>query len=326
VDATIYIVEDDCEVARALGMLLGAAGYRTAVSSSEIEFLRAHDPTRPGCLILDQGLPVLNGRQIQAILKESGCERPIIFASGIGTIEMTVAAVRAGAIDFLTKPIEAPSLLRAVEEALAIDATRRRVREEQRLILACLASLTPRERQVLEHLVRGRLNKQIAADLGTVEKTIKVHRSRVMYKMQARSLAELVRRAGMVGFGWKAAAGMARSGCLASWDWQVASNRVVGDRNLARLFGVASACAGGAPLETYLAAIHPEDAPRVASLIREAVEGGGSYEATYRIVQPDSTSRVVIARGRAQYDTAGRPARLPGVLVDITDVQERYAS
>ena len=325
-DSTIYIVEDDAEAARALRFLLQAAGYHTAVSSSAIEFLRAHDPMRPGCLILDYCLPVLDGQQIQAILKESGCERPIIFVSGIGTIEMTVNVLRAGAVDFLTKPIAAPSLLRAVEEALHIDATRRRAHEEQQFILACLARLTAREREVLDHVVRGRLNKQIAAELGTVEKTIKVHRSRVMHKMEAPSLADLVRRAGLVGLGWQAAVTVTRSAYLASWDWHLASNRVAGDRNLARLFGVPGACDGGAPLEAYLSAIHPEDAPRVASLIREAVEVGASYEATYRIVQRDGTSRVVIARGRTQCDAAGRPTQLPGVLVDITDVQARYTS
>jgi len=197
--ATIFIVDDDPDVCRALARLLRSAGYLTRVFRSSLEFLAGHDPEPPGCIILDMTMPQYDGLEVQAMLHSAGCLHPIIFLTANGNIPRTVAAIRAGAVNFLTKPFEEKLLFEAVEEALRINAAQRQSSMLCRAITERLATLTPRERQVLEHVVRGRLNKQIAADLGTVEKTIKVHRGRVMQKMGARSLAELVQLAGSVG-------------------------------------------------------------------------------------------------------------------------------
>jgi FixJ family two-component response regulator len=198
---TIFVVDDDVDLCRALRRLLSSAGYQTRTFSTSAEFLADHDPESPGCVILDLSMPDLSGFEVQAALAASGCLRPIIFLTGNGSIPVTVTAMRAGAVNFLVKPVDESRLFAAVDEALQIDAAERHVGCLRRLLAQRLATLTPREREVLEHVVRGRLNKQIAGDLGTVEKTIKVHRARVMQKMRARSLAELVQLAGSAGIG-----------------------------------------------------------------------------------------------------------------------------
>jgi FixJ family two-component response regulator len=196
---TIFIVDDDQDVCRALGRLLRSVGYVTRVYGSSVDFLAAYDPEPAGCIILDVAMPEYDGLEVQSILRSSGSIHPIIFLTANGSIPCSVAAIRAGAVNFLTKPFEEKPLFDAVNEALRINAAERQSAMTSRAIADRLATLTPRERQVLEHVVRGRLNKQIAADLGTVEKTIKVHRGRVMQKMGARSLAELVQLANSVG-------------------------------------------------------------------------------------------------------------------------------
>jgi FixJ family two-component response regulator len=197
--ATIFIVDDDDDICRALSRLLRSAGYSTRTFSSTSEFLEQYDPEPPGCILLDLTMPEHDGLEVQAMLASAGSKRPIIFLTGNGSIPATVAAIRAGAINFLTKPVTEPRLFEAVDEALRIDARRRSIGRQSLVLKERLESLTPRERQVLEQVIRGRLNKQVAADLGTVEKTIKVHRARVMKKMGARSLAELVQLATSAG-------------------------------------------------------------------------------------------------------------------------------
>jgi FixJ family two-component response regulator len=197
--ATIYVVDDDADVCRALGRLLRSAGYTACVFRSSVEFLSEYDPQLPGCIILDVAMPQYDGLEVQAMLHASGSPHPIIFLTANGSIPRSVAAIRAGAVNFLTKPFEEKRLFEAVEEALRINAAQRQSSMMRRAIADRLRTLTPRERQVMEHVVRGRLNKQIAADLGTVEKTIKVHRGRVMQKMGVRSLAELVQLASSLG-------------------------------------------------------------------------------------------------------------------------------
>jgi FixJ family two-component response regulator len=199
--ATVFVVDDDVDLCRAVRRLLSSAGYQTRTYSSSAEFLADHDPELPGCILLDLWMPDLGGFEVQAALAAAGCLRPIVFLTGYGSIPVTVTAMRAGAVDFLVKPVEESRLFAAVDEALQIDAAERQARDVRRALAQRVATLTPREREVLEHVVRGRLNKQIAGDLGTVEKTIKVHRARVMHKMRARSLAELVQLAGTAGIG-----------------------------------------------------------------------------------------------------------------------------
>lgn len=196
---TVYVVDDDADVCRALGRLLRSAGYAVQLFTSPSQFLSLHDPQIPACVLLDFGMPELNGLEVQAALAKSGCRRPIVFLSGNATITVSVDAMRSGAVTFLTKPVARRELLAAVEEALRKDAELRRESSLQDAVLGRLATLTAREREVLAGVVAGRLNKQIAAELGTVVKTIKVHRSRVMQKMGARSLAQLVRLAISVG-------------------------------------------------------------------------------------------------------------------------------
>jgi FixJ family two-component response regulator len=201
VPPTIYVIDDDPDVCRALGQLLRAGGHRPLLFHSGIDFLRAHAPALAGCVLLDEVMPDLDGLGLQAILKETDFCHPIIFITGLATIQMTVRAIKAGAVNVLTKPVDASSLLKAIEEALRIDAEWAHERREHQRIVARVATLTAREREVLEHVVSGRMNKQIAGDLGTVEKTIKAHRARIMQKMHVRSLASLVRIANTVGIG-----------------------------------------------------------------------------------------------------------------------------
>jgi len=200
--ATIFLVDDEPSVLRGLARLLRSAGWPTATYQSPEDFMNRFDATAPGCLVLDVSMPGLNGLELQRWLADKGCPLPIIFLTGHGDIPTSVRAMKAGAVDFLTKPVRDEDLLKAIRQAVEKDRVCRQERAETVAIEERLATLTPREREVLALVVAGKLNKQTAAELGTVEKTIKVHRARVMEKMGASSLAELVRlaqRAGISG-------------------------------------------------------------------------------------------------------------------------------
>ena len=189
----VYLVDDDAGVLKALTRVLNTRGYEVLAFSSPNEFLRQHDPSIPGCAIFDVSMPGLDGIELQAALKADGAERPTIFITGVGDIPTSVEAMKAGAVDFLTKPVKSRDLLAAVAVAAERQAQAIERRNELALITDRLSNLTPREREVLTHVIAGRLNKQIAADLGIVEKTIKLHRSRMMHKMGVRTVADLVR-------------------------------------------------------------------------------------------------------------------------------------
>jgi FixJ family two-component response regulator len=195
----VFVVDDDPRVLRALTRLLAAAGFQARPFASPRAFLEQHDPAAPGCLVLDLALPGLDGLQLQQALTASHCARPIVFITGRGDIPTSVRAMKGGAVDFLTKPVRDEDLLTAVRSAIEKDRDARATQAALDALGQRLAGLTPREREVLAHVVAGRLNKQIAGDLGTVEKTIKVHRARIMEKMAARSLADLVRIAERLG-------------------------------------------------------------------------------------------------------------------------------
>jgi FixJ family two-component response regulator len=196
---TVFIVDDDPDVCRAVGRLVRGAGYEVREFNSARDFLVAHEAEPPGCLLLDLSMPDVDGLQLQQSLVASGCHRPIVFLSANGDVHNTVRAMKAGAVNFLTKPVDEDELMEALAEAVALDARGRAAWETRNTVAGRLATLTPRERQVLEKVVAGRLNKQIAAELGTVEKTIKVHRSRVMQKLHASSLIQLIEIAKLAG-------------------------------------------------------------------------------------------------------------------------------
>jgi len=196
---TVFIVDDDARLIKALSRLLRIKGYDVQSYTSPHEFLANHDATIPGCAILDLAMPGLDGLELQQALTIGGSHRPVIFLSGKGDIPTTVRAMRAGAIDFLTKPMSNQVLLAAIARAQEQDAKTRHIDTELASIEAKIATLTPRQREVLAHVVAGRLNKQIAGDLGTVLNTIKLHRGAVMRKLGVRTVAELVRMAQKAG-------------------------------------------------------------------------------------------------------------------------------
>src|SRR5262249_38222176 len=191
--ALVLIVDDDASVRKALSELILSAGMQTASFASTRELLDADVLDRPGCLILDVRMPGTSGLDLQHTLAATGNEKPIIFLTGHGDIPMTVQAMKAGAVDFLTKPVRDQTLLDAVALAIERDEVARGKSELVRLNMASLETLTPREREVLAQVTRGRLNKQIAFDFGISEVTVKLHRSNAMRKMCATSMGDLIR-------------------------------------------------------------------------------------------------------------------------------------
>lgn len=190
---TIHLVDDDDSFRRAVSRLLVAAGFAVEAHASAAEFLLARPGEDPGCVLLDVEMPGFGGLDLQVALARQGVSLPIVFVTAHGDIPMAVQAVKAGAVDFLTKPVRQEALLQAVRSALARDLAQRGDRERMSGFRARFESLTPREREVFELVTAGKLNKQIAAELGATERTIKAHRANIMKKMRVESLAELVR-------------------------------------------------------------------------------------------------------------------------------------
>lgn len=197
---TVFVVDDDAAVRKSLVRLLKSAGYHAESFASADEFIECRKRNSlPGCALVDIQMPGIDGLQLQRDLINSTHEIPIIFITGYGDIPSSVKAMKAGAVDFFSKPFNDDDLLRAIREAIQRDQRERSERAERVSLAARLATLTPREREVLDLVVRGLLNKQIAAALGASEKTIKIHRGRVMAKMKAPSVADLVRAAEKIG-------------------------------------------------------------------------------------------------------------------------------
>jgi FixJ family two-component response regulator len=196
---TIFIVDDDHGIRMALLCLLEAARYQVRSFESAESFLKEQDTTTPGCILLDICMPGLSGLELQCLLVSSPIARPIIFLTGTEDIRNSVLAMKQGAVDFLTKPIDAKRLFAAVEQALRRDEKQRRERAVLKEIQQRVDALTPRERVVMELVIRGRLNKHIAWQMGIGEKTVKVHRARVMSKMGVHSVAELTHFAMRIG-------------------------------------------------------------------------------------------------------------------------------
>jgi len=189
----VFVVDDDPSVRSAINRLIGSMGLHVQLFESAQGFLESKLPNVPSCLILDIRLPGISGLNLQRRLAKADIQIPIIFITAHGDIPMTVRAMKAGAVEFLTKPFRDQDLLDAIDLALERDRTRRQQEAGLAVLRERFESLSPREREVIEMVVSGRLNKQIAAQLGTAENTVKVHRSRAMEKMQANSLADLVK-------------------------------------------------------------------------------------------------------------------------------------
>lgn len=197
--STVFVVDDDRSFRTALTRLLRSVGHSVQAFDSAERFLAEHDADAAGCLVLDLAMPGLDGLSLQDLLAERGSQRPIVFLTGRGDILTSVRAMKHGAVDFLTKPVDETALLKAVREALEDDLRSRRDGFEQAEFRRRWVTLTPREREVAGHVIAGRLNKQIAFELGTVERTVKLHRSHLMAKLNLHSVAELARLAERTG-------------------------------------------------------------------------------------------------------------------------------
>ena len=194
-EPVVCVIDDDASFRRAVERLVRSAGMSAIAYASAQDYLSSFDADRSGCLLLDISMPGQSGLDLQEALAGEALVPPIIFITGHGDVPASVQAMKRGAVEFLTKPVEDSLLIGAIRSAIAKDRGNRLDRAELAALQSRFDTLTPRESEVLRHVISGRLNKQIAADLGTVEKTIKVHRSRLMDKLQVRSVAALVRLA-----------------------------------------------------------------------------------------------------------------------------------
>ena len=194
----VYLVDDDEAIRDSLGLLLRSVGLNCEVYASALEFLEAYDPQRHSCLVADIRMPGLSGLDLQQRLNEQRADLPVIFITGHGDVPMAVNAMKSGASDFIQKPFRDQDLIDRIHKALAQDRERREHRAEQNVIRERLALLTPREAEVMKRVVRGQANKVIALDLGVSQRTVELHRARVMRKLKMRSLAELVSAVGKV--------------------------------------------------------------------------------------------------------------------------------
>jgi FixJ family two-component response regulator len=198
-DAVVFVVDDDAAMRRSLENLMRSVGLRVEAFASAQEFLRRRHPDGPACLVLDVRLPGPSGLDLQKRMAENGLDIPIIFITGHGDVPMSVRAMKAGAVEFLTKPFRDQDLLDAIHQAMERNGVAREQRAELAELRRRLESLTPREREVMALVVTGLLNKQIAGEVGASETTVKIHRHQVMEKMRAGSLADLVRMADRLG-------------------------------------------------------------------------------------------------------------------------------
>lgn len=196
---TIFVVDDDAAVRRSLTRLLRSVGWNAESFSSAGDFLERAPITGPGCLLLDVQMPGMNGLELHERMAEAGICLPVVFLTGKGDIPMSVHAMKHGAVDFLVKPVEEDVLFGALDQAIKRHVAEAATRHNRECTLSRLARLSLREREVLEHVLQGRLNKQIAFELGIAEKTVKAHRGRVMEKMEAGTIAELVHLCDTVG-------------------------------------------------------------------------------------------------------------------------------
>jgi len=196
---TVFLTDDDPAIRDSVGLLLRANGLAVETFASAVDFLESNAVQRPGCLLLDVRMPGMSGLDLQKRLQEMSCRTPIIFMTGHGDVPMAIRAMKAGAFDFVEKPFQAQALLDRLQEALALDAQERRRQARRNEVAARMALLSPREREVMERVVAGQYNKVIAAELGISISTVEIHRKRVMEKLQAASLSDLIQILALVG-------------------------------------------------------------------------------------------------------------------------------
>lgn len=199
-EAVVYVVDDDEAIRDSLRLLLRSVGLKSEVFANASDFLKSLDPKRHGCLLADIRMPGMSGLELQEELNQRHIEIPTIFITGHGDVPMAVNAIKAGAIDFIQKPFRDQDLIDRIHEALQLDSERNESREQEFSIRNRIATLTPREQEVMRKVVDGCANKVIALDLGVSQRTIELHRARVMHKMGVRSLADLVKAVGKVDF------------------------------------------------------------------------------------------------------------------------------
>jgi FixJ family two-component response regulator len=192
-DFTVYIVDDDQSVRDALSLMLSVRGYRTAVFADAASFLEGYSPHWRGCLLLDLRMPGMDGLTLQQRLNDIGCDMPVVVVTGHGDVESARTAFRSRAVDFLEKPLDHKRLIAALDEAFASQSAHTRVEEQSRESARLLETLTPRERQILDLVIAGRHNRDVAADLQISARTVEVHKARVMQKLQVASITDLVR-------------------------------------------------------------------------------------------------------------------------------------
>ena len=195
---TVFITDDDPAIRDAVGLLLRANGLGVETFASAMDFLESDAVQRPGCLLLDVRMPGMSGLDLQKRLHALGCRTPIIFMTGHGDVPMAIRAMKAGAFDFVEKPFQAQTLLNRIHEALALDAEERRRQAQRNEVSARMALLSPREHEVMERVAAGQYNKVIAAELGISISTVEIHRKRVMEKLQAASLSDLIRMLALI--------------------------------------------------------------------------------------------------------------------------------
>ena len=195
---TVFLTDDDPAIRDAVGLLLRANGLAVETFASAVDFLESDALQRPGCLLLDVRMPGMSGLDLQKRLQELNCRTPIIFMTGHGDVPMAIRAMKAGAFDFVEKPFHAQALLDRLHEALALDAQERRRQARRNEVAARMALLSPREREVMERVAAGQYNKVIAADLGISISTVEIHRKRVMEKLQAASLSEMIQMLALI--------------------------------------------------------------------------------------------------------------------------------
>ncbi len=195
---TVFLTDDDPAIRDAVGLLLRTSGLAVETFSNAVDFLESDAVQRPGCLLLDVRMPGMSGLDLQKRLQEMNCRMPIIFMTGHGDVPMAIRAMKAGAFDFVEKPFHAQALLDRLHEALAFDAQERRRQTRRSEVAARMALLSPREREVMERVAAGQYNKVIAADLGISISTVEIHRKRVMEKLQAASLSEMIQMLALI--------------------------------------------------------------------------------------------------------------------------------